>query len=61
MIVIERDTLEQGLLALSTLLVGKTFEHAKTVALDERIYLTDKPGDFETLAAGLVSEAMANS
>jgi hypothetical protein len=60
-IVIERESLEEGLLALSEMLVGRCFEHSKTVALDERVYLVDRPGDFEDAAAALIAEALANS
>jgi hypothetical protein len=60
-IVIERETLEEGLMTLSEMLVGKCFEHSKTVAIDERVYLMDRPGDFDEAAAALIAEALAKS
>jgi hypothetical protein len=55
-IVIERETLEEGLQALSELLVSRVFEHSKAVFVHEsRVFLDDLE---DTTAEKLIQEAL---
>ena len=58
-IVIERETLEEGLQALSELLVSRVFEHSKAVFVHEsRVFLGDLEDDFAPAAEKLMQEAL---